>query len=29
MRGKMKRLAYLSYPPLSIGQNSKVGERGM
>jgi glycosyltransferase involved in cell wall biosynthesis len=29
MRGEMKRLAYLSYPPLSIGQNSKVGEGDM
>lgn len=28
MRSEMKRLAYLSYPPVSVGRSSRVAERG-
>jgi len=28
MRSEMKRLAYLSYPPVSVGRSSSVAERG-
>ena len=28
MRSEMKRLAYLSYPPVAVGRSSRVAERG-
>jgi hypothetical protein len=28
MRNEMKRLAYLSYPPISVGRSSSVAKRG-